>query len=79
MTLVFSKRNGNIKGIFSGDLQTMDVLFGEDAEDYKMIWDEVVLKEDNYVIQNVQQFKINIETKELEMIPVVNNYPLAQT
>jgi hypothetical protein len=75
MTIFYSKSNGSIKGAGSG-IQNMNI-YGDDAEDYSLIWDFIVLPIDDYVIKNVQLFKINVNTKNLEMIPQENNYLIA--
>ncbi|MDP4144170.1 MAG: hypothetical protein Q8936_06740 [Bacillota bacterium] len=81
MTIVFNKRLGIIKGIFSGELQTMDVLYGDEASDFKLIWDEVLLPDDENVLRNPGNFKINVDNYPnsvfLEILPQVNNYPVA--
>ena len=75
MTIFYSKRTGDIKGASSG-IQDMSV-YGEDCTDYSLIFSYIVLPIDDYVIRNIKQFKINIDTKQLEMLPQVNQYPIA--
>ena len=81
MTIVFNKRLGIIKGVFSGDLQTMDVLYGVEAQDYKLIWDETLVTDDVNVIQNPDNYKVNISsyptTVFLELLPSTISYPVA--
>lgn len=78
MTIIFSKRTGDIKYIFSGNLQHIDTLFGVEGEDYKLIWDEICIADDNYVLENPKNFKVNTETKTLEILQsAVTNYPIA--
>ena len=79
MTIVYSKRTGNIKAIFSGDLQHINTAYGEESQDYMLIWDEISIEDDINVMQNSRQFKVNIETKALEMLPQINKYPIATT
>jgi hypothetical protein len=69
MLVVYSKSTGRIQGVFSGDLQSIDTLYGEDAEDFKIIWDELALPDDVGVIRNPEKFIVNTETKELELLP----------
>lgn len=79
MTIVFNKRTGSIKATYGG-IQDMDILYGEESEDYKLIWDLQIFEKDQYVLDNIQQFKVNIETKQLELLPnTVNKYPIAST
>lgn len=78
MTVYFSKSNGNIKSISTG-IQDMS-LFASNADDYSIIWDFVVAPKDDYVMKNKDSFKINLETKILEMVtnPTLN-YPVASS
>lgn len=80
MTIIYNKRTGAIKAAYTG-VQTMDILYGEEAEDFKLIWDELILDKDEFVLNNLQQFKINTEIKQLEIKPdsTVNKYPIAST
>ena len=68
MTIIYLKEYGDIKGIYSGDLQHIDTLFGDRAELYKKIYDEIVLPDDPNVINNYRLFKVNSETKEIELL-----------
>lgn len=66
MTIVYFKRTGNIVRISSGvhDLS----IFGEQAQDYKLIWDCVTLPYDEFVISHPYLFKIDIENKQLKLL-----------
>lgn len=76
MTLYYSKRTGDIKSYCTG-INDMSY-FGDNLEDYIIIWDYIVLERDNNVINNIKNFKINVETKQLEMKPdAVPQYPIA--
>lgn len=78
MTLFYSKRTGEIKSLATG-IQDMSY-FGDDSQDYSLIWNFVVINIDENVIKNPQMFKVNIETKLLEMKPdAVSQYPIAQS
>lgn len=56
MTLFYSKSTGEIKGFTSG---TTDMgYFGEDTEDMSIIYNFIVVDRDDYVLDNVEQFKI---------------------
>ena len=63
MTIFFSKKTGEIKSFATG-IQDMNY-FGNDKEDYELIWDYVVIPRDDKVIRNLEIFKINLDTKEL--------------
>ena len=69
MVIIYSKSTGRIQSVFSGELQTIDTLYGVDAEDFKIIWDELALPDDVGVIRNPEKFIVNTETKELELLP----------
>ena len=65
MTIYFSKRTGEIKSIVGG-IQSMDI-FGTDKEDYELIWDLIIAEKDEYVMQNIDKFRVdegNIKLKE---------------
>lgn len=75
MTIIYNKRTGSIKNIFSGNLQTLDVLFGAEAEDYKLIFGELVTTDDQNVMNNYGMFTVNPATKQIEII--ANDYNTA--
>lgn len=56
MTLFYSKRTGEIKGFTTG-ITDMGY-FGEDTEDMSIIYNFIVVDRDDYVLDNVEQFKI---------------------
>ncbi|SHH55969.1 hypothetical protein [Clostridium intestinale] len=65
MTLYYSKRTGEITTLSTG-IQDMN-FFGDNKEDYEIIWDFIVLEKDNYVLGNKDKFKIidgNVKLKE---------------
>lgn len=66
MTIYYRKANGEIKSIMSGSCD-MNV-FGDEKEDYMLIWDYIVIEYDEYVRFNWKQFKVNLETKSLVYI-----------
>jgi hypothetical protein len=64
MTIFFNKRTGGIKIIAPG-IQTMNV-FGEEKQDYELIYDFIELEFDRYVLENSGSFYID-ESKELKL------------
>ena len=78
MLIVYVKRTGIIKNVCSGDLQSMAVMFGAEAEDYALIWDEITIPEDDNVVRNKDNYRVNVVTRQLEMLPITNPYPIAQ-
>jgi len=57
MTIYFSKRSGESKSIVGG-IQSVDI-FGADREDYELIWDFIIVEKDEYVMQNMDKFRVN--------------------
>jgi hypothetical protein len=76
MTLIYNKRLGIIKEIGTG-IFTL-VVYGKEAEDYKLIYDCFTLDKDEFVLNNFALFKVNAETKQLELLPTaIQQYPIA--
>jgi hypothetical protein len=75
MVVIFNKRIGTIKYVFSGNDQSIDVMYGDEAEDYKKILDQVIVQDDWNVINNWRMFKVNLDTKQIELL--ANKYPIA--
>jgi hypothetical protein len=77
MTIIYSKSSGNVIAAFSG-IQSIETLYGENAADFMLIWNEVVLPADAYVLRNYGKFKINLENSQLEIkAEAVPQYPIA--
>ena len=70
MTIFFNKRTGKIMQISTG-IQDMNA-FGDEKEDFELIWDFIVVEKDAFVMSNTDQFLVDIETKELTYIPLVD-------
>lgn len=66
MTIFYRKKDGEIKGFATG-IQDMS-FYGDNAEDFSLIWDFVVLERDQQVLDNIEKFKINTETKEILLL-----------
>ena len=78
MTIIYYKANGKIKDVFGGELQTIANTYGELADSFALICDELEIDDDIVVSRTPWSFKVNIETKQLEILPVVNKYPIAK-
>lgn len=78
MTIFYFKSNGDIYSACTGT-QDINIFFGEHSNDLKLILDSVVLTNDDYVLRNIRQFKIDITKTpvELVMLPQANNYKMA--
>lgn len=56
MTLFYSKKTGEITQYITG-IADMNI-FGNNKDDFKVIWDFIVSEKDDYVVQNIDKFKI---------------------
>lgn len=56
MTLFYSKRTGEIKAYTTG-ISDMGY-YGDDEKDFSIIYDFIVVDRDDYVLNNIEQFKI---------------------
>ncbi len=56
LTIFYNKRTGSIKELCSGE-QSMD-WFGEEREDYELIFDYIIIDYDEYIMQNLHQFEV---------------------
>lgn len=66
MTIFYSKKDGSIKGIATG---VQDISFyGDNAEDFRVIRDCIVIDKDMDVFNNFKRFVVNTETKEVELL-----------
>lgn len=72
MTVFYSKQTGDIKAI-SGGFQTMD-FFGENKVDFEIIYDFKVVERDEYVIDNINVFKIEDEKLKLKETRDLSKY-----
>ncbi len=64
MTLYYSKNTGEITQLITG-ISDMNI-FGTNKDDFKIIWDYIVVEKDDYVIKNLSKFIVN-GNKELKI------------
>jgi len=80
MSIFYYKSNGDIYSICSG-VQPIETFLGEHSSDLMQIIECVVVTYDNYVIKNINSFKVDITKTPaiLVLIPDVqtNTYPVA--
>lgn len=76
ITIIYFKSSGEIYVVATGE-QHIEVMYGSHAQDFLLILDEIIIPYDEYVLKNSDKFKVNIETKEIEMIAELNNYTMA--
>lgn len=72
MTIFYRKANGEIKQFATG-IQGFEI-FGEEQEDYKLIWDMIILDRDEYVLKNIKDFIIK---ENILMLKEAIRYPVA--
>lgn len=56
MTIFYSKQTGEIKAACGG-IQDMN-FFGKNRIDYEIIYDFIVVEKDDYVLNNINKFKV---------------------
>ena len=56
LTIFFNRRTGIIKELCSG-AQTMD-WFGEEAQDFELIYDFIIVEFDQYILENYMSMKV---------------------
>lgn len=67
MTLFYSKQTGEIKATCGG-IQDMN-FFGINEVDYQIIYDYVVMNKDEYVLNNIDKFKVVNKQVKLKKAP----------
>lgn len=70
MTVYYRKKTGEIKELVS-DACDMSI-FGEESEDYELIWGYIVVEIDETVRNNRNRFVVDLDTKELVYVPLVD-------
>lgn len=72
MTVFYNKRLGTIQAI-AGGTQDMSY-FGEEEEDFKLIYDYIVIENDEYVINNSNNFCVSEKQLKFKNAEKVNKY-----
>ena len=72
MTIFYNKRLGSIQAIVGGT-QNMSY-FGEQEEDFKIIYDYIVVDKDEYVINNSSYFIVINNVLKLKDSTCINKY-----
>ena len=72
MTIFYNKRLGTIQAI-AGGTQDMSY-FGEEEEDFKLIYDYIVVDNDEYVINNSNNFCVSERQLKFKNAENVNKY-----
>ena len=72
MTIFYNKRLGSIQAIVGGT-QNMSC-FGEQEEDFKIIYDYIVVDKDEYVINNSSYFIVINNALKLKDSACINKY-----
>lgn len=76
MTIFYSKSSGIITMVMTG-ISDFKV-FIDQAEDYKLIWDFVVVNKDEYVLYNYKNFiiengEVKLKKDKVQEYPISNN------
>lgn len=72
LTIFYNKRTGSIKELCGG-IQSMD-WFGDEKQDYELIFDYIIVEYDGYVIQNPHQFEVKNGEVKLKREAVPSKY-----
>lgn len=72
MTIFYNKRLGSIQAVVSGS-QDMSY-FGEEEEDFKQIYDYIVVDNDEYIIKNSYNFIVVNEELKIKDISNISKY-----
>lgn len=72
MTIFYNKRLGTIQAI-AGGIQDMSY-FGEEEEDFKLIYDYIVIDNDEYVINNSNNFCVSDGQLKFKSTENINKY-----
>lgn len=65
MTLFYSKKSGEIQTFCTG-VQDMN-FFGENKDDYTVIWDFLVIGYNDKVLNNLSMFVIDLNSKSIKL------------
>lgn len=65
MTLFYSKKSGEIQTFCTG-VQDMN-FFGENKDDYTVIWDFLVVDYNDKVLNNLSMFVIDLDSKSIKL------------
>lgn len=65
MTLFYSKKSGEIQTFCTG-VQDMN-FFGENKDDYTVIWDFLVVDYNDKVLNNLSMFLIDLNSKRIKL------------
>ncbi|MEH7490826.1 hypothetical protein [Neobacillus niacini] len=72
LTIFFNKRTGTIKSYCTG-VQSMD-FFGDEQEDYSLIFDFILVDYDPFVIQNIDNFQVIDRNLKIKQSAVPEQY-----
>lgn len=70
MTVYYRKKTGDIVQIVTG-IQDMNV-YGKEKEDFELIRDFIVIEKDEFILDNMSQFHVDLDTKELIYTPLID-------
>lgn len=70
MTVYYRKATGTIVQIVTG-IHDMNV-YGSEKEDFELIRDFIIVEKDEFILNNVNQFIVDLDTKELIYTPLID-------
>lgn len=70
MTVYYRKKTGDIVQIVTG-IHDMGV-YGKEREDFELIRDFIVVEKDEFILDNMSQFHVDLDTKELIYTPLID-------
>ena len=72
MTIFYSKQTGEIKAICYG-IQDMNY-FGDNRVDFEIIYDFIIVEKDEYVFNNIENFKVEEGKIKIKNAVDINKY-----
>lgn len=65
LTLFFSKKTGKICSYCASETPQNMSFFGDNEEDFSVIWDFLTVDYDAFLMKNIEFFKVDLVTKTL--------------
>lgn len=72
LSIVYSRFTGEIYLCNSHSSPQSISMFGDFKEEFSQVFDVLNIQYNEFIYNNKEQFKVNLNTKELEMKPITN-------
>lgn len=72
LAIVYSRLTGEIYVCNNHEFPQSISMFGDFQEEFAQVFDVLNIQYNEFIYNNTDQFKVNLETKELEMKPIPN-------